>query len=395
MTKYDFTTVVKRVDSSKWNRMLELNPEIDPDVIPLSVADMEFVLVPEIRRGLQDYLDYAVLGYSQPSPAYLAAVQNWMQERHDFAVSAEQIVPISGIVPALYQAVQSFTEPGDGVIVMSPVYYPFFMAIENSGRRIENCPLFLHDGRYCMDLELLDQMTAGTKNKLFLFCSPHNPAGRVWERQELEGLAEITLKNELIVVSDEIHHDLVLPGHHHIVFQTLSPELAQRVITCTAPSKTFNIAGMAVSNMVIANSELREKFSRQLVRTGFRGSTILSYKACELSYKYCADWLDELIIVIKQNEELVRDFFARHCPEVNIVPLEGTYLLWVDLNSWGMTISEQDAFLEQEAQFITNHGHIFGSGGEGFERINLALPTAALSAQLERLHAAMHKRGLC
>ncbi|MDI9461788.1 MAG: MalY/PatB family protein [Saccharofermentanales bacterium] len=395
MAKYDFTTVVKRVDSSKWLRMLELNPAVDRDVIPLSVADMEFVLAPEIKNGLQEYLDYVVLGYSQPSPAYLSAVRKWMQERHDFAVSAEQIVPISGIVPALYQAVQSFTEPGDGVIVMSPVYYPFFMAIENSGRRIENCPLFLRDGRYRMDLELLAKMTAGTKNKLLLFCSPHNPAGRVWERRELEGLADITLKNELIVVSDEIHHDLVLPGHRHTVFQTLSPELAQRVITCTAPSKTFNIAGMAVSNLVIVNSELRDKFSLNLAKTGFRGSTILSYKACELAYEHCGGWLDELMLVIKQNEELVRNFFARHCPEVNIVPLEGTYLLWVDLSSWGMTIAEQDAFLEQEAQFFTNHGHIFGSGGEGFERINLALPTAALSVQLERLHAAMRKRGLC
>lgn len=395
MAKYDFTTVVKRVDSVKWQRMLELNPAADPDVIPLSVADMEFVPAPEIKRGLQEYLDYVVLGYSRPSPAYLAAVRKWMQERHDFTVSAEQIVPISGIVPALYQAVQSFTEPGDGVIVMSPVYYPFFMAIENSGRRIENCPLLLRDGRYLMDLALLDNMTAGTKNKLLLFCSPHNPVGRVWERRELEGLADITLKNELIVVSDEIHHDLVLPGHRHTVFQTLSPKLAQRVITCTAPSKTFNIAGMAVSNLVIANSELRDKFSRQLAKTGFRGSTILSYKACELAYDHCAGWLDELMLVIKQNEELARNFFARHCPEVKIVPLEGTYLLWVDLGGWGMTIAEQDAFLEQEAQFFTNHGHIFGSGGEGFERINLALPTAALSVQLERLHAAMRNRGFC
>ena len=272
MTKYDFTTVVKRVDSSKWNRMLELNPEIDPAVIPLSVADMEFVLAPEIKRGLQDYLDYAVLGYSQPSPAYLAAVQDWMQERHDFAVSAEQIVPISGIVPALYQAVQSFTEPGDGVIVRSPVYYPFFMAIENSGRRIENCPLFLQDGRYCMDLELLDQMTAGTKNKLLLFCSPHNPpaesgSGRSWK----DWLR--SPKNELIVVSDEIHHD---PCRGITTCSTLSPSWHSVSSLCQLPPN-LNIAGMAVSNMVITNSEL-ERNSVIAYPTSFRGSTILSYK---------------------------------------------------------------------------------------------------------------------
>lgn len=395
MSKYDFTTIVKRVDSSKWQRMYDLNPDVAEDVIPLSVADMEFVMAPEIIQGLKDYLDYAVLGYSFPSRGYIAAVKNWLLERHDYRIDPEHLVVTSGIVPALYQAAQSFTEPGDGIVVMPPVYYPFFLAIEKSGRRVVNCPLKLVGDRYVMDLELLEELTSGNKNKLLLFCSPHNPAGRVWDKNELRELARIIIKNDLIVVSDEIHHDIIMPGHEHTVLETLSEEVAARVITCTAPTKTFNIAGLSVSNLFVSNPQLRETLCRTIERTGFRGSTILSYKAAELAYSHCSEWLDEMIGVIRDNENLVRAFFADHCPRVKIYPLEGTYLLWLDLSSWGFTVEEQEAFLEQEAQFFTNHGRVFGLGGSGFERINLALPTQALTIQLDRLLQAMRRRELC
>lgn len=394
MSKYDFKSKVERPESIKWANMYKTCPKAKEDVVPLSTADMEFMTAPEIAKGLQEYLDHAVLGYSQPTEEYWQAVANWMRERHDFQVDPSWITVVSGVVPALYQAVKSFSAPGDGVVVMPPVYFPFYSAIEKSGRRIVNCPLQLQGDKYVMDLELLSELTAGTDNKLVLFCSPHNPVGRVWELEELEALAEIAIRNELIIVSDEIHHDIIMPGYKHIVFQTLSEELAQRVITCTAPTKTFNIAGLAVSNIIIKNPELREKFSATLTNCGFHGSTILGYKACELAYAKCGDWLDELIQVFVENEKLTRSFFAERCPKVKIAPLEGTYLLWLDFNCLGMNEKELSEFMIKEANFITNDGYIFGEEGKGFIRINLALPAETLKIQLERLYQAMINKGL-
>lgn len=394
MAKYDFKTMVARPESIKWAQMRQACPEAKEDVIPLSTADMEFVMAPEIVQGLKEYLDQAVLGYSRPTDGYWRAVTEWMGKRHDFSVDPSWITIVSGVVPALYQAVKSFTGTGDGVVIMSPVYFPFYSAIQKSGRKIINCPLQLRGNKYVMDLELLSGLTSGTANKLVLFCSPHNPVGRVWEPEELEGLAKIAIRNELIIVSDEIHHDIIMPGYKHIVLQTLSEDLAQRVVTCTAPTKSFNIAGLAVSNIIIKNSELRKKFCASLADSGFHGSTILSHKACELAYAKGEAWLEEMIQVISGNERLTRDFFARRCPEVIISPLEGTYLLWLDFNYLGLTEEELSEFMLRDANFIINEGHIFGEAGKGFIRINLALPARALSAQLERLYQAMLDKGL-
>lgn len=394
MAIYDFESKVERPESIKWANMRKACPEAEGDVIPLSTADMEFKMAPEIVQGLQEYLDHAVLGYSKPSDDYWQAVMEWMDERHGFQFDPSWTSIVSGVVPALYQAVKSFSAPGDSVVVMSPVYFPFYSAIERSGRKIVNCPLKLQGDRYVMDLELLSELTAGRDNKLVLFCSPHNPVGRVWELGELEALAEIVIRNELIIVSDEIHHDIIMPGYKHIVLQTLSEELAERVITCTAPTKTFNLAGLAISNIIIKNPELREKYCATLANSGFHGSTILSYKGCELAYSKCGAWLNELMQVITENEKVARDFFAERCPEVWIAPLEGTYLLWLDFNCLGMTGKELSEFMIKEAKFIANDGFIFGESGQGFIRINLALPTEALTIQLQRLYRAMTRKGL-
>lgn len=394
MSVYDFSTVIKRPDSKKWAMMREINPAVGEDTIPLSVADMEFVLAPEISRGLQKYLEQAVLGYNTPTDAYYRAVCSWMDKRHSFPIEKDWITVISGIVPALYQAVQSFTEIGDGVVVMSPVYFPFYSAIEQSGRRVVNCPLIFKNNRYLMDLKLLSELTAGENNKLLLFCSPHNPVGRVWERSELEELSEICTKNNLIVISDEIHHDIVAPGHEHIVFQTLSPELAERVITCTAPSKSFNLGGQPISNLIIKNKELKDKFDQNLNNTGFRGSTILSHVACELAYNQCAGWLDEALEIIDGNDKFCRDFLARHCPKIKVMPREGTYLLWADFSCFKLDDAELCHFLQQEAEFFVNPGAIFGEGGSGFVRINLALPQKALEQQMLKLLQALSNKGL-
>ncbi|HET7929929.1 MAG TPA: aminotransferase class I/II-fold pyridoxal phosphate-dependent enzyme, partial [Rhodanobacteraceae bacterium] len=281
MPKHDFTTLVDRTAqaSVKWDEMHRANSSVPAGIPPFSVADLDLPLAPEIRDGLQNFLDDAVLGYTMAPPAFTQAVVDWMQRRHGWPVQAEWIVQSPGVVPAFHLAIRAFTEPGGGVIVQTPAYYPFYHAIEGNGRRLVRNPLLLRDGRWRIDFGQLRRVAAEPQNKVLLFCSPHNPTGRVWTRDELRELADVVLANDLILVSDEIHFDLVLPGHRHTVVSTLGADIARRSIVCTAPSKTFNLAGMATSNIVIEDAALRARFVAELRATGFFFLTTLGYKA--------------------------------------------------------------------------------------------------------------------
>ena len=390
---YDFETLVNRTGtgSSKWEGMKKHNPNIERDIVPLSVADMELKNAPEIIEGLQDYLGDAILGYTTETEGYLASVTSWMERRHNWKVDPQWIVTAPGVVPALGYAVQAFTKPGDGVIINRPVYYPFSMVVGMTGRKVVNNPL-IHDEEkrsYTFDLEDLRQKAADPANTLMILCSPHNPVGRVWTREELTEVGRICQENNVILVVDEIHQDFVMPGHKHTVLASICPEFAQNTITCTAPSKTFNLAGMQTSNIIIPNAELREKFASARLANAVISLNILGYKACEIAYNKCENWLDQLLSLIHLNAKTVEAFVEKNLPQLKVYPLEGTYLLWVDCRGLGMYGKDLENFMKDEAKLFLDEGILFGEEGDGFERINLACPTKVLVEALERLKAAV------
>jgi putative C-S lyase len=393
---HDFTTKVDRrgTGSAKWEDMFSKKPNVSSGVVPLSVADMELLNPPEIIEGLREHLLHTVLGYTMPTGDYNKAVVDWMRRRHNWAIQTEWITQSPGVVPAFFVAVRAFTEPGEGVIIQPPVYYPFSMAVNLNGRTLVNNPLVLENGTYRMDYDDLEKKAADPKNKILILCSPHNPVGRVWKREELERLAEICNRNKVLVISDEIHFDLLLPGAEHTVYSTISEEAAQNCIVCTAPSKTFNLAGMAASNNITSNKELREKLAAEFMKSAIFMIGNLGLKACELAYTRAEGWLDELLQLLKINHELIKDYCARHIPKITVFPLEGTYLQWLDFRAFGMDYQELERFMINEAEWFLDEGAMFGEEGRGFERINIACPTVVLEEALDRLKKALQVRKL-
>ena len=393
--KYDFTTVVNRHDqaSEKWALMRRIVPNLGDDVVPFSVADMELKTAPEIMEGLIRYLsDDAILGYTIPYDAYHEAVVGWMARRHDWHIEPDWISVSNGVIPALYDLVKAFAEPGDGVILLTPVYYPFYSAIERNGRTVVDCPLIDDSGAYKIDWGALERCARDPRAKLLIFCSPHNPVGRVWTRAELERVAEICIRHDVTIVSDEIHFDLVMPGHRHTVMASLSDEVAAHVITCTAPSKTFNLAGMQTANIVISDPSLRERYRAEQARSGFDCLNALGFRTCELAYTKCEAWLDALIEHVDSNRRSLTQFMARRIPEIKIYPMEGTYLAWMDFRALGMTPDELETFMTKKAHVFMDEGYIFGNAGRGFERMNIACPTQTMLDGAERIASALEGR---
>ncbi|MGB4589122.1 MAG: MalY/PatB family protein [Clostridiaceae bacterium] len=388
--KYDFTTLINRrhVGSSKYELMIAQNPDLEDSIIPYSVADMEFKTPPEIVEALKQYLDDQILGYTRATPAYLKAVRNWMKTRHDWEIKDEWIVCTPGVVNALYAAVRAYTEVGDGVIIMPPVYHPFYSAIELSKRTLVTNPLTNVMNRYEIDFEDLEIKTSDPRNKVLLFCSPHNPVGRVWTENELIKVAEICLRNNVLIVSDEIHFDLIMPGYSHTVFAKIEGVL-DHLIVCTAPSKTFNLAGLQTSNIIIPHKGLRDAFREELAKNAIFDLNALGYKACETAYNECEPWLDELIEVIFENHKILKEHMEKNHPEIVVYSLEGTYLQWMDFRSLGLERKELEKMLQNDAKIYLNLGYMFGVEGEGFVRMNIACPTHILKEGLERLSNAI------
>jgi len=396
--KYDFITRVDRKEdgSGKWDEMYRKNPRTGSGVIPLSVADMELLNPPEIIQGLKAYLDNTVLGYTHPTSGYYQAILGWMKKRHNWDVKEEWILEAPGIVPAFSIAIKALTRPGEGVIVQPPVYYPFFRAISNNDRKLVVNPLIRDEANltYRIDFDDLEAKAKDPNNKLLLFCSPHNPVGRVWKEEELRKVSEICLRNNVLVLSDEIHFDIILPGIKHTVYSTLSKDAEQHCVIFTAPSKTFNLAGMKTSNVIIPNKEILELVGKEFKLISVASINKLGIKACEIAYTRCGQWLDEFILHLKKNCELVKEYFSINIPQVKIYPLEGTYLLWLDFRAFGMDAEALENFMTNEAQWFTNEGIMFGEEGAGFERLNLACPTEVLEEALERLRKALTARKL-
>jgi len=399
--KYDFDREIDRAgtNAEKWevvklgSRFLpvdQLPP--DPDgrrLLPMWVADMDFACPQPVIDALVARASHGIFGYNWPGPSYRQAVVDWMARRHGWPIEPEWILTTPGVVPALNMLVRTFVAPGQKVLVQPPVYYPFYTAIGNNAAMIARNPLRYVDGRYSIDFAGLEAQVSQPDVAMLILCSPHNPVGRVWTPDELRRLGELCLAHDVLVVADEIHGDLIYPGQRFTPFATLDDALAHNAITCTAPSKTFNLAGLATSNIIIPNPELRLRFERTLNSNGLHGVNTFGMVALEAAYTHGEEWLAQVMDYIAGNFRYLRDFAAQHLPQIDVIEPEGTYLVWLDCRRLGLDKDALGRLMLDEARVFLDEGYIFGPAGEGFERINIACPRSILVEALQRIKAAI------
>ena len=382
--KYDFDEVVERRGTGclKYDFAKERGKK--EDVLPLWVADMDFKTVPAVTKRLQKAVEHGIYGYSDSKEDYFAAVSGWYRDHFDWNTKQEWMIKTPGVVFALAAAVRAYTEKGDAVLIQQPVYYPFRQVIESNDRKLVSSDLVLRDGHYEIDFEDFEAKIKEHQIHLFLLCSPHNPVGRVWKEWELRKIGEICLKYQVVVVSDEIHSDFVYPGNKHYVFASIEPEFEKISVICTAPSKTFNLAGLQVSNIFIADEGLRKKFIRAVDQAGYSQVNLMGLVACQAAYEEGAEWLLQLKEYLLGNLSFVREYLKENLPEVKLIEPEGTYLIWLDFEALGLERKELEALIDKAGLWLDS-GDIFGAAGRGFERINVACPRSVLTEALERL----------
>lgn len=383
--KYNFDKLKGRQnsDSVKWGCV--------EGFIPMGIADMDFETVPEVREAIIERAGRDVFGYTELPKGYRESVAGWIFKRHKWKVENEWITISPGIVTAITLAIRAFAHSGDKVLVQSPVYYPFFSAITRSGCEIVENQLSFSGGRYGIDFEDLEKKAADERVKILILCNPHNPVGRVWSREELARIGGICLKNNVLVIADEIHSDLVYRGSRYTPYASVSKEAEQYSITCTAPSKTFNLAGLQTSNIIIPNEKLRMEYNISLENTGVSRLNLFGGIACKAAYNRGEQWLEEVLEYIGGNKEFAIRYIGENIPELKVVEPEGTYLLWIDFRKLGFDSESLKRFLQHETRIIFNEGYVFGQGGQGFERMNIACPRSVLEQALGRIEKAVRK----
>ena len=372
--------------SLKWDFQKRLAGE--EGLLPLWVADMDFPAPRQVRAALRRRVRHGVFGYTREPESWFEAASAWTRSRHGWDLSREWLLACPGVVPAVNLAILAFTAPGERVVIQPPVYYPFAAGIRNNGREVLENPLALKDGAYGLDLEHLER-SVDERTRLLILCSPHNPVARVWRKEELQGLAEVCLRRGLVVVSDEIHCDLVLPGHRHLPTAALSGEVARRTVTLLSPTKTFNLAGLGGSLAVIPDPGLRRRFraAKEALWTGVANAC--SVVAAEAAWRHGARWLERVLAYVAGNHRFLTDYLATRLPAARVFPLEGTYLAWLDFRALGFSDGELKERILRRARVWLDDGPMFGTGGEGFQRLNLACPRAVLREALERLAPAL------
>ena len=381
----NFDEIIDRRNTSCLKHDFAVERGYPADILPFWVADMDFRAPAPVIDALKARAEHGIFGYTQIKDDYFAVLRNWFRTRHAWDIERSELIITPGVVFAIATAIRAFTEPGDAVLIQQPVYYPFANIIRDNGRtRIDN-PLQLIEGRYQIDFADFEQKIVAHGVKLFILCSPHNPVGRVWTRAELEQIAAVCLRHNVIVVADEIHEEFIRPGFRHIPFASLSEEAAAITITCTSPSKTFNLAGLQISNIFIRNKTLRRRFQQELSRTGYDEPNTLGLAGAKAAYEHGAAWLTELLAYLEENTARVKAFLAQHLPKVRLIEPEGTYLLWLDFSAYGLSDEALNEKIIRDAHLWLDDGPIFGAGGSGFQRINIACPWSTLENGLEHL----------
>jgi cystathionine beta-lyase len=404
MSGYEFDKIINRyhTDSLKYDCAALMGM---PDgILPLWVADMDFRTADPVLAALGRASEHGVFGYTVPGARYYDALRSWWRERHAYEFEAASVVVLPGVVFALAQAVRAFTKPGDAVLIQRPVYYPFTEVIKDNGRRIVNNPLALgEDGRYRIDFDDFERKLAEDRPGMFILCSPHNPVGRVWTRDELERMGDLCLSYGCLVVSDEIHADFIYgttaeasgpaagKARKHTVYSTIKKEFRGNSVICTSPSKSFNLAGLQLSNIVIESPELRGRYRAEIGSSGYSQPNALGVAACRAAYEEGGAWFDELLAYIEGNLAALRLRIDGAIPGVRLIEPEGTYLPWLDFRGTGLTQGEADDLLVAKAGVWLDSGTMFGPEGEGFQRMNIACPRALLTEALDRIAAAVIK----
>lgn len=386
---YNFDEIVERegTDSVKWDQIKAKGyPE---DVVPMWVADMDFKTLPDIVEAIKERAEHSIFGYTMVGDTYLNSVTGWMKTRHQFDVEKDWIVTTPGVVTALKIAVLAYTQPNDAIIINKPVYYPFDFSIKNNGRKIIENPMIYQDGEYKVDYEDFEKKIIDNDVKMFILCNPYNPIGKVWTKEELKTIGDICKKHHVLVIADEIHQDFIYKGYEHIPFYNVDESYKEFSIICTAPSKTFNLAGLQTSNIIIANESLREKFVATKENSGVTNPNIFGLIACQTAYDKGAQWVDELVEYLEANIDFMVDYFEKNIPQCKVIRPQGLYLVWVDFTALGLNHEDLEKFMLQNAKLWLDEGYIFGTGGAGFERFNVACPRSILKSALEQLSSAI------
>lgn len=381
----DFNKIINRRNTRCLKYDFAKRRGMPEDILPLWVADMDFETSSYIEDALIERAKHGIFGYSEAQNPYFEIVRSWMKSHHNWDIQENWLVKTPGVVFALAMAVKAYTKPNDSVLIQQPVYYPFSEVIKDNGRKVVSSDLYLgDDNRYHIDFEDLEQKIIDNKIKLFILCSPHNPVGRVWTSKELIRLGDICIRHEVTVVSDEIHQDFVFRGTHH-VFASLKKEFENISITCTSPSKTFNLAGLMMSNIFIPNHELKRKFRKELDAAGTSQLGIMGLVACETAYSKGEEWYRAMLAYVAENIEFMRNYVDENLPNVTMTDTEGTYLVWLDFRKTGLSIDELENVIIHKAKLWLDSGKIFGKCGEGFQRINVACPRSILKEALDRI----------
>ena len=363
-------------------------------LIPLWVADMDFCAPDQVKETLRQCAEHGIFGYTDAKPEYYQVLGKWFLDHFGWETDPSWVVKSPGVVFALAAAIRAFSKEGESIMIQQPVYHPFANVIKTNDRRLVVNQLVCVDGVYRMDYDDFEKKIVEEDVKVFLLCSPHNPVGRVWTREELQRVGDICLKHKVLVVSDEIHCDFTYPGHQHLVYASWGQVYADNAIVCTAPSKTFNLAGLQASNIWIPNPDIREQLKNEIAKTGYSDLNTCGLAACQAAYTYGGEWLAELKEYLKGNVDFVRSFLQENLPQIHLIEPQGTYLLWVDFRELGLSVEELNEFLVEKARLWLNDGSMFGEGGIGFQRINIACQRETLKKAFEQLAKAFASTAL-
>jgi len=386
---HNFDEIIERKNTNSLKYDFAEERNYSKNILPYWVADMDFKTSSFIIDAINERCDHGIFGYTLPKSDYFKVVKDWFKNHFNFTVEDTSLVITPGVVFAICTAIRSLTSEGDSVIIQQPVYYPFASSITNNNRNLVVNSLIYKDGTYSIDFDDFEDKIINNKVKLFILCNPHNPVGRVWTKEELTKLGDICYKQNVLVISDEIHCDFVRPGFTHIPFASIKDEFKDIAITCTSPSKTFNLAGLQISNIFISHGNLRRKFESELHKIGFDEPNTLGLVACMAAYKDGDAWLNELKEYLEMNITRTENFLREYLPQIKLVKPEGTYLLWLDFSELGLTDVELNDLIVNKANLWLDNGTMFGDEGSGFQRINIACPWSLLEKALINIQKAI------